>query len=226
METQFKSSDLLYDKTCKCPVCETEFKTKAIRSGKTRLVSQDTDLMPIYEGINALLYDVVICPSCGYGSLVKFFEKLKPSQCQLILNNITPRYRPKYYPEVLDIDSSIERHKISLLSTMTKKARISEEAYTCLKIAWLYRLKGDKLNELKFLEQSFLKFKDAYSKETPPFAGMDGNTVCYLIGELARRLDKTEEALQWFSRVILGQGVSSKLKELARDQKDLIKSTK
>ncbi len=52
---------------------------------------------------------------------------------------------------------------------------------------------------------------------------MDRYTTMYLIGELLRRTGNSEEALRWFSNVITCPGISSRLKNLARDQNDLIK---
>ena len=217
------SKEFLYDKTYKCPVCESYFKAKAVRSGKARLISKDSDFMPRYQNINPLYYDVIICPKCGYGALIKYFDKIKSSQCQLIREKVTSKFKPRIYPDVYDVDIAIERHKLALVNTIVKNARVSEEAYTCPKIAWLYRIKGDNLNELKFLMQSLTKFKEAYEKEPHPICGMNTFTLTYLIGELERRCGNNENALQWFGKVIVNPGVNSRLKELARDQKDLIK---
>jgi len=64
---------------------------------------------------------------------------------------------------------------------------------------------------------------DAYFNEMFPIYGMDKFTLAYLIGELSRRVNEDAKALKWFSEVITSRGVSTKLKDLARDQKDLIK---
>lgn len=213
----------LYDKTIVCPVCDTEFKSKALKNGKTRRVGMDTDLMPKYEGPNPLFYDVHICPSCGYSALNQYFEKLKPEQIQLIKATITPRFKYREYPETYDENIAIERYKLALLNSVVKKARTSEKAYTCLKIAWVNRLIENKEEEIKFLEQAYIGFKEAFEKEALPICGMDNHTLSYLIGELARRLGNNEEALLWFSKIIVTPGVNPRLKEMARDQKDLIK---
>jgi uncharacterized protein (DUF2225 family) len=54
---------------------------------------------------------------------------------------------------------------------------------------------------------------------------MDAYTLAYLMGELSRRLRNKEDALKWFGKVIITPGVNPKLKEMARDQKDLIIET-
>ena len=43
---EISEESLLFDKTHKCPVCDSEFKCKMVRTGKAKLVSQDMDLRP------------------------------------------------------------------------------------------------------------------------------------------------------------------------------------
>lgn len=133
-----------------CPVCENEFKSKAIKNGKTRRIGTDTDLMPIYEGPNPLFYDVHICPKCGYSALNQYFEKIKAEQINLIKSTITPRFKAREYPEVYDANIAIERYKLTLLNAVVKKAKSSEKAFICLKIAWMYRLTDNKEEEKNF----------------------------------------------------------------------------
>jgi uncharacterized protein (DUF2225 family) len=218
-----KLTDNLYDKSYTCPVCGAEIKAKSVKNGKTRLISKDSDLMPVYEPINPLYYDVVLCHSCGYAGLAKFFDRIKQEQALMVKSVITPKFRPKAYPDIYDADIAIERFKLALLNSVVKKSRMSERAYTCLKIAWVYRQKNDSENELKFLEQALVGFKEAFTKEAFPICGMDTYTLAYLMGELSRRLGNNEEAIRWFGKVIITPGVNPKLKEMARDQKDLIK---
>lgn len=217
--------ELLYGRSYCCPVCSNNFKSQTVKVGKARLISKDTDLMPRYENINPLFYDVVICQRCGYSALSKYFERIKEEQILLVKSKITPNFKSKAYPDIYDLDIAIERYKLSLLNAVIKNTRISEKAYICLKIAWLYRLKQEKQNEVRFLEQSYIGFKEAYEKEAFPICGMDSFTLMYLIGELARRLGNNDEALQWLGRVITGRNVNPKLKDLARDQKNLIKDS-
>jgi uncharacterized protein len=213
----------LYDKSYICPVCNSGLKSKSVKTGKARLVSKDTDLMPRYENINPLFYDIVICSQCGYSALAKYFERIKAEQAVLIKTKISANYKTRTYPSVYDVDIAIERYKLALLNAVVKNTRNSEKAYICLKTGWLYRLKQDKDNEIKFLQQALIGFKEAFEKEPFPICGMDSYTLMYLIGELSRRLGSNQEAIRWLGRVITGKNVNPRLKDLARDQKDLIK---
>lgn len=215
--------DFLYDKSFVCPVCNNDVRVRSVKTGKTRLISKDTDLMPRHEPINPMFYDVAICPRCGYAALSKYFDKIKHEQTLVIKSTITPKFKSKVYPDVYDVDIAIERYKLALLNSVVKKSKMSERAYTCLKLAWMYRLKEDSENDLKFLEQALIGFKESFTKEPFPICGMDTYTLVYLLGELSRRLGYKEDALKWFGRVIITPGVNPRLKEMARDQKDLLK---
>jgi uncharacterized protein (DUF2225 family) len=179
--------------------------------------------MPRYDNINPLFYDIVICPKCGYSAMIRYFDKIRDEQAQMIKSKISPRFKAKIYPDIYDVDIAIERYKLALLNTVVKNAKSSEKAYICLKIAWLLRLKKSSDEELKFIEQALIGFKEAYEKEPFPVCGMDRFTLMYLMGELSRRIGDEHEALLWFGKVIISTNVNPRLKELARDQKDLIK---
>ncbi|WDU84426.1 DUF2225 domain-containing protein [Caloramator sp. Dgby_cultured_2] len=66
-------------------------------------------------------------------------------------------------------------------------------------------------------------FKEAFEKESFPICNLDQHTLMYLIGEIARRLGKNDEALLWFGKVIVSRSVKPRIKDMAREQKELIK---
>ena len=136
----------MFDKTYTCPVCDHEFKSKMVRTGKAKLVSADTDLRPKYQGIDPLKYDAILCPKCGYASLNRYFNFVMSSQAKMIREKISATYH--YVPEgekVYTYEEAITRHKMALLNTIVKHGKTSERAYTCLKIAWLFRGKREEM---------------------------------------------------------------------------------
>ncbi|MDP4088736.1 MAG: DUF2225 domain-containing protein [Bacillota bacterium] len=218
-----KEKTLLYEREVICPVCETRFNARAVKVSAARTVSKDSDFFIRYSVINPYFYDVWVCNSCGYASMKKDFEYIKEHQIEHIKKNITSRWRGRKYPETYDLDIAIERYKLSLLNYAVRNAKNSSKAMNCLKIAWMYRLKEDVESEQTFLLQTLEGLENAYYNEDFPMYGMDRFTTMYLIGELSRRTGNDEKAMQWFSKVITTTSVSPKLKDLARDQKDLIK---
>lgn len=218
-----KEKDLLYDKEVTCPVCSSKFNARAVKVSAPRMVKKDSDFFIRYANIDPYFYDVWLCNSCGYAAMKRDFEYLKEYQFESIKKNITSRWRGKDYPDIYDVDIAIERLKLSLLNYCVINAKNSSKAMNCLKIAWMYRLKDDFENEKIFLTQALEGLEAAFFGENFPIYGMDRYPTMYLIGELSRRIGDYEKALVWFSKVITTPSVPQKLKDLARDQKDLVK---
>ena len=81
---EVKEETFLFDKSYECPVCYQGFKAKTVRSGKLRSLGTDRDLRPLYDQMEPLKYDVVICPHCGYAALTRFFGGLTAGQIKAI----------------------------------------------------------------------------------------------------------------------------------------------
>lgn len=235
--------DFVFDKTHTCPVCDNEFKSKSIKTGKVKLLGADSDLRPKYQLVDSLKYDAIVCPSCGYSALNRFFNYMTAPQAKLIKEQITLNFRGiENNGEIYTYDEAIARHKLVLVNTIVKKAKNSERAYTCLKIAWLLRGKAETLpadtdnydqeiaklksEEDEFIYNAYEGFTTAFSKEMFPMCGMDENTVTYLVADLARRCGKFDEAGRWISKVLVARDANERIKSKARDLKELIVQNK
>lgn len=242
-EPQIKEEDVLFDKTYTCPVCDSEFHTKVVRTGRIKLVSQDTDLRPKYSMVDSLKYDAVVCPKCGYAALSRFFKFVLPAQAKMIKENISANFKGlSDSGNIYTYDDAIARHQLALANTVVKKAKDSEKAYTCLKLAWLCRGKAENLpkdtpdyeNQIKQLQKeetellanAYDGFMSAFSKEDFPMCGMDETTTTYLIADLARRIGKYDESSRWVSKVLTSRTASDRIKDKARDIKEMINQQK
>ncbi len=237
---EISEESLLFDKAHKCPVCDSEFKCKMVRTGKAKLVSQDMDLRPKYQGIDPLKYDAILCPVCGYASLNRYFNFVMSSQAKQIKEQISSTF--KYTSEngkTYSYDEAITRHKMALLNTVVKRGKVSERAYTCLKLAWLFRGKREVMmqgeyskEEAKALyeeEKECLKnahegFVAAFSQEEFPMCGMDQYTVTFLVAELSRRIGEYEEAKRWVSKVLVARDANRRIKDKALALKESLQS--
>ena len=231
--------DLLFDKTFTCPVCDEEFHSKMIRTGKVKLLSADTDLRPKYQLVDSLKYDALVCPKCGYAALSRFFKFMMPAQAKLIRENISKNFSGLAPTgNIYTYDDAIARHQLALANAVVKKAKTSEKAYTCLKMAWLYRGKAESLpsdtpdydkvikelqsSEKELLENAYDGFLAAFSKEAFPMCGMDELTVTYLVADLARRIGKYDESSRWISKVLSSRQANERIKNRARDIKEML----
>lgn len=217
---------LLFNKSITCPACQNNFKAKAVKVNAPRIDRKDSDFFIVYKGVNPYFYDVWICNNCGYSALKIDFESLRGKQVEFILNSIKPKWTPKNYPSVYDINIAIERYKLALITSSIIKKKPSTKGMICLKIAWMYRLLGKQDLENSFLEKTLTLFEDTYLNETLPVYGMQKPNLLYMIGELHRRLGDFDKALRNFSLVLIDETASYRLKELTRDMRDLIKAAK
>lgn len=234
---EINEADLLFDKNFTCPVCDKEFKAKTIRTGKIKLVAADSDLRPKYQSVDSLKYDVVACPICGYAALNRYFNYMTTAQAKLIKQNISQNFKGlKQESDIVSYDEAITKHKLALANTVVKRAKASEKAYTCLKTAWVVRGKAESLSEnlpdykkqkealeaeeREFLENAYNGFLEAFPKEAFPMCGMDENTVCYLVAELARRTGHIDDAKRWVARVLVSKNANDRIKQKSMELKE------
>ncbi|MFA9378891.1 MAG: DUF2225 domain-containing protein [Lachnotalea sp.] len=231
--------DLLFDKSYRCPVCEMEFKSKTVRTGKPKLLGTDYDLRAKYQGIDPLKYDIVSCPKCGYTTVTRFFNTITSPQASLIKEKISKNFKATVNNDAtISYEAALESHKLALVNAIVKKCRSSEKAYICLKIGWLIRGQREALDsstpdyaevvakseaeELEFIKNAYEGFSAAVSKEEFPMCGMDESTMDYLLASLACKCKQYEMASRLVSNVITSRVAKNNLKDKARELKDVI----
>ena len=234
-----EEKELILDKTVECPICEKKFTTKMMKSGKAKLLGTDLDLRTKYEGLDATKYDAVRCSHCGFSALSRYFVRLTPTQTKLIKENICSRVKiTESGDEIYSYEEAIERYKLTLACAVVKQAKASEKGYICLKSAWLLRgyvekLEADgeltaekkaalKAEEMEYLKNAYEGFAAARASENFPVAGMDEMTVDYLLAVLAYEIGNMQVASSMVSRVLTAPGAGQRMKDKARDLKDLI----
>ena len=234
-----EEKEFIFDKTVECPICEKKFTTKIMKSGKAKLLGTDLDLRTKYEGLDATKYDAVRCSHCGFSALTRYFVRLTPTQTKMIKENICSRVKiTESGDETYSYEEAIERYKLTLACAVVKQAKASEKAYICLKSAWLLRGYAEKLEadgelsaakkaELKAEEMEYLKnayegFAAARASENFPVAGMDEMTVDYLLAVLAYEIGNMQVASNMISRILTAPNAGQRMKDKARDLKDLI----
>ncbi len=231
--------DFLLEKHVKCAVCDKTFTARLVKSGRVKRLESDPDLRPRFMYIDTVKYDVMSCPHCGYTAMPRYFDHLSSTQLKLIKEQICANFTPsgKEEPETIDYDTAIGRYKLALYTAIVKRAKNSEKAYCCLKIAWLYRGKAEsfepkdpvaeniiktcKEQEEIFYKQAYEGFMKAVSSEMFPICGMDQSTMDYLLAVMSGHFKRYDVASKCISN-ILASNASAKIKDKARDLKDQI----
>lgn len=234
---EVKEETFLFDKSYECPVCYQGFKAKTVRSGKLRSLGTDRDLRSLYDQMEPLKYDVVICPHCGYAALTRFFGGLTAGQIKAIKENISANFHPvKEEKETYTYEEALYRYKLCLANTIVKHGKVSEKAYICLKAGWLLRSMGEnldpavedynkKIQEIKEQEKDFLKnaldgLITARQTESYPICGMDEVTLEYLIAVLAMEFEKYDISSRLIYNILNTPTVNNRIKDKAREVKD------
>ena len=234
-----QEQDLLFDKSFTCPLCDREFKARTVKIGKAKLAGSDLDLRPRYEQIDMLKYDVIMCPSCGYAALSRFFKYLTSPQAKNIQKTISATFKPqKEAAETYTYDEALERYKLALANAIVKQAKASEKAYICLKTAWLLRGKAENLDpeqpdyeeqkkkcqeeEDEFLRNALEGFLAARQAESYPMCGMDEPSVDFLISVTAMRFEQYDVASRLISNLVVSKTVNPRMRDKARDVKEML----
>ncbi len=235
--------NLIYDKSFECPVCGCEFSAKIMKTGRAKLLGTDDDLRARYDGIDPVKYDVELCPTCGYAALSRFFPHVSSAQAKLIRQEISAKVKMvRHTGETYSYKQAYDRYLLALACAVAKKARTSEKAYICLKIAWLSRgwreslqengepaeqqekklLKELERREEEYLQNAYKGFTEAMKTEEFPMCGLDEYTLEYLLAVLAVRFREYDMASRLVSGILTSSGANMRIKDKARDLKTQI----
>ncbi len=238
VKRELTEKDYLLLRDYECPVCEWKFKALSVKAGKVRQTGHDIDMRIHYEGIDPVKYEVISCPCCGYSAIASQFNKLISIQKDLIKQQISTYFMPDDDwdddEDVYDYKMAVMKFKLALVCAMVKRGKASELAFLSLKLHWLiesYMEELDKESEEykkcveddnECMRNAYDGFKKAFSSENLPIYGLDENTMPYIISALGYELGEYEGAKSMIGRVITSRTANERIKELARDLKDMI----
>ena len=219
-----------YDKKIDCINCNHHFTTTRIRSRFVRIASHDTDFKPNYtdNNVNPTFYNVSVCPQCGFAFTDETSPYFPPGAQDVIRNSVTAKWNGRSFSAIRDIDEAIESYKLAYLSGKLKKEKPISLAGLTLRVAWLYRQKGQSDEEMRFLTIARDMYADSYSEGDYVGTQMTETRVLYLIAELSRRIGDEEEAVRGFSRVIEQQrtSIEPQIIEMAKERWREMRETK
>lgn len=209
----------LYSKKVTCPICGKEFSSMKAKVNSCKAEKKDGDFCTHYVDLNPLYYDIFVCPFCGYSATENSFEEVSEEDIKLLSKAFLGRTVSRNFCTQRSLEDAIAACKLAIYTAELRKANASVLAGLCLKLSWLYRFAGDKL-EKKFLDYSLKNYLEAFDKEELPFGNLNEISVMYLVGELSRRLGKFNDAIKWFGKAISSpeKGENPKIEKLAREQ--------
>ncbi|MFC0212737.1 DUF2225 domain-containing protein [Paenibacillus chartarius] len=189
----------LFTVTIHCAFCANSFMTSRVRPSFKKASKTDSDFCLHYKEHNPDYYVVRVCPFCGFASTESFVTELTSGQKEAFKEKISKLWTMHDYGGERGWDDALATYKLGLLTAQTIGEKDRVIAGILHHIAWLYREKGDRTNEDRFLEYALDAYISVFEKE-----GVDLNNarLMFLIGELNRRLKRYFEAVKWFARVV------------------------
>ena len=212
----------LFDSNIVCMFCKQSFITKKIRSRFIKVAEYDTDFCPKYrEGsINALYYNIYVCPHCGFAYSQDFSKYFAPGTKELIVEKISSKWMPHSFSDERAITDAIQTYKLASYSATLKKEKHIIIAGLYMRIAWLYRKKQDTDQEIRFMKLARHEYEESYSIGDYNGTKISDIRILYLVGELSRRIGDNQKAMKFFSFVLEKQksAVETSIIHMARDR--------
>lgn len=212
----------LYDRKLRCSICNNEFTSKKIRSKFIKVSSYDSDFCPTYaEGsVNALFYNVYVCPKCGYSFSDDFSNYFPPTTKEQIQVQISSKWKPHNFGDDRTLEDAIQTYKLASLSASLKKEKHVLIGGLYLRTAWLYRLKQNEIQEQRFLSFAIKEYNESYSRDDFKGTQISEIRLLYLLGDLSNRVGNYDQAVKFLSMVIEKQKstIETHIVEMAKDK--------
>lgn len=198
-----------YEKEIACIHCNKKFSTTKIRKSTIKVLEIESDFHQIYQTVNPLFYNVYVCEHCGLAFTSDFSKYFAPGTKETLVNRICNNWTPHSFNGQRTLDQAIQAYQLAIICGEIKKESYILLAGLALRTAWLYREQKKFDWEIRFLESARNKYKASYLHGDYQNTAMTEMKVLFLIGEISRRLDDTEMATKYFSKIIEQQRSSN-----------------
>lgn len=235
---QFDEKAMLFDKSYTCPVCEQNFTSKTVRTGKVHMLYSDYDLRPVYDTVDQVKYEVIVCPHCGYAALIRYYEEsMSVKRANMIREAVSSRYKPIVWgTDLYTYEEAKLRYRLAMANAIAKGAKISEKAYLYLKNAWLIAGETESLKKQESVDEVKIAANDkaekemrgfaldgflqARASENYPIAGMDEKTLEYLLAALCIDQGRYSDCTRFLSNILMSKNITSNLRKRTQGLKE------
>ncbi|MDF2841184.1 MAG: hypothetical protein K0Q99_1956 [Clostridia bacterium] len=212
-------SEILYEKSYKCPICNNNFSSKKVKATACRVDKRFEDFYTTYKTENPTHYEIIVCPHCAYAASENSFDNLSAKELNAIKEMLSGKVINRDFCGERTITDALDSFKLALFIAKSREAKSSIIAGLSLKLAWIYReMKDEREND--FLLHALENYKTAYNTESLPLGNLDEISVQYLVGELSRRLNKYDDAVFWFNKAVSNpeRRNNPRIEKMAREQ--------
>lgn len=185
-----------------CPICG---KSTRVVKVKSRLVATqvDNDYCCHYRDFEPYRYHIWVCEHCGFAADEKVFLTALPmSKRELMGNALVEKNVHFDFHEERDVPDGIASVKLAIFCAEVLKAPLARRAGITLRLAWIYRLSGNRDKEKIYLEKALNLYIRSLETERYPIDTLTDSMVMYLIGALYADLGVRDKAVLYLSRLV------------------------
>lgn len=194
----------MINKTYMCPGCGKEHNGLIVRSKDTKIIKKDLDFCMHYKGENnPNFYKAKICPNCGL-CYTKDFSISKNQNSTKTTNFETD----KYIGKKRNIDDAIMIWEQVLRDAQQTKQNENVLGQVLLMLAWLYRYKDNKKEEVKFLKIASKFLEKTYIKEN---STLEEKKLIQLLVAINVKIKDKKKAQKWLEIMRQQKKVNYKL---------------
>lgn len=216
------SNSPLFFRQYTCPICKTSFQSYSIRSSAVFVEKRETDFHVLYRGQSPLHYSIIVCPICEYAASNSTFNNALPNEQQVqlarALKALKKSNRPDFGGE-RDAKLALQCFQLAVRTAQLKKVPSGELAGLLLGTAWVAREANQPEIEVEYRREALKYYLQAY-QDSYQIGNLNELQVAYLIGELYRRDEEYQQAVNWFNLVITHKKIKSNpsIEKMAREQ--------
>ncbi|MCL2224307.1 MAG: DUF2225 domain-containing protein [Defluviitaleaceae bacterium] len=224
LQTEPASSDVIYKKHFKCPICEHGFTGWAIRTTRLKLEERDKDFRSHYPNIDTTYYEIVTCPECWYSNFEQAYSQPVISRFKENKDQISK------YKFQIGLDLTEDRGINAVFAGFYLALKCAEVYYKnyemniakmWLRLKWLYADVEDKAMEFMCAEKAHASYLAAFEKtDASPEALQQ---LCTLMGELSLIVKDVPNAKIFFVKARSYKNGSKALLLQAEDGIDTIR---
>ncbi|MBR4542918.1 MAG: DUF2225 domain-containing protein [Lachnospiraceae bacterium] len=212
-------SELLIIREHTCPACGAVFSSGSPMMSKVIKSGTDPDLRPLYSNLDALKYQIVECPVCGFADIERDFQKALSVEIKAYKTfGLNIDSEASLTEEVRDYDLAYRHYKSALRCLTIRKSKKGKRGFLFLLTAWLLRgwreqkeAAGENVSEndimslkeeTKMIRYAVESLKEAQLTEDFPICGINEPTFYYLMGVLNFKLEDLNSASTYTLRAL------------------------
>ncbi|MEP0813477.1 MAG: DUF2225 domain-containing protein [bacterium] len=213
-------------KELRCPLCRCDFKSTQLRSRAYRVVRREPDFFIHYEGTVPWLYELAVCPQCGFSGEAREWANLVVRDPDMLRERLQEAgaagLRSLCGPRTAA--EGVATFRYALVTYACCEVKIYQRANLALRGGYMARvaresgaISGYEV-ENEFKSEALTLFLDSYQNEYVETTRFGASGIAFIIGELYRQLADYKQAVVWFSRAVSAADRHPEIERLARYQ--------